>query len=178
MLPAHHYTILITRLIRSFSEFALHLNTNTIGPIVTAQTLLKTSIAIDSITFISSDSGSTQNFRDFEDGFAGYSASKAALNQAMRHMAAELKRKDSKTAVLALHPGEVSTDMAKDVEISWEIEAKILSVEESVSACVRVIEGKGVEDSGKFWTWEDKVNSLLSFAKCSPQANSEQQYPW
>lgn len=41
--------------------------------------------------------------------FAAYSASKAALNQAMRHMAAELKRKDDDTILLAIHPGEVAT---------------------------------------------------------------------
>jgi len=29
-----------------------------------------------------------------EDGFAAYASSKAALNMAIRHMAAELKRKD------------------------------------------------------------------------------------
>lgn len=121
--------------------------------------MLKSSIAVNSITFISSDSGSAQNFRDFEDGFAAYAASKAALNQALRHMAAELKRKDSKTTILALHPGEVATDMAKEVEVDWEIEAKILSVQESVSACIGVIQGKGLEDSGTFWTWEDKVGT-------------------
>ncbi len=59
--------------------------------------------------------------------FAAYAASKAALNHALRvrarnsspqsphadainqHMAAELKRKGSKTIVLAMHPGEVAT---------------------------------------------------------------------
>jgi NAD(P)-dependent dehydrogenase (short-subunit alcohol dehydrogenase family) len=41
--------------------------------------------------------------------FAAYSASKAALNQAMRHMAAELKRKDDDTILIAIHPGEVAT---------------------------------------------------------------------
>jgi NAD(P)-dependent dehydrogenase (short-subunit alcohol dehydrogenase family) len=62
--------------------------------------------------FISSDSGSTANFLDFEDGFGAYSASKAALNQMLRHMAAELKRSNEKkrdTIILALHPGEVET---------------------------------------------------------------------
>lgn len=41
--------------------------------------------------------------------FAAYAASKAALNQALRHMAAELKRKDDDTIILAIHPGEVAT---------------------------------------------------------------------
>lgn len=72
-------------------------------------------------------------------------------------MAAELKRKGSRTTVLALHPGEVATEMAASVEAGWEIEAKILSVDESVSSCIKVIEEKSVEDSGTFWTWEDEV---------------------
>ena len=64
------------------------------------------------IIFISSDSGSTQLFRDYEDGFGAYGASKAALNQMLRHMAAELKRKGGiheDVCVLAMHPGEVQT---------------------------------------------------------------------
>lgn len=76
---------------------------------------------------MSSDSGSTTNFREMEDGFAAYAASKAALNQMLRvssphrkehltptltpyqHMAAELKRKDDDTVIIAMHPGEVAT---------------------------------------------------------------------
>lgn len=64
------------------------------------------------LIFISSDSGSTTLFRDHEDGFGGYAASKAALNQMLRHMAAELKRRGEvweNVCVLALHPGEVQT---------------------------------------------------------------------
>ena len=86
---------------RSFDAFAKHLSTNAIGPIITAQKLLQTRIPIGSITFMSSDSGSTSDFRAFEDGyetvdfvheivlrvhsrFAAYAASKAALNQMLR----------------------------------------------------------------------------------------------
>lgn len=50
--------------------------------------------------------------------FAAYSASKAALNQAMRHMAAELKRKDDDTILLAIHPGEVATYVHLLVELN------------------------------------------------------------
>jgi NAD(P)-dependent dehydrogenase (short-subunit alcohol dehydrogenase family) len=64
---------------------------------------------IKNVVFISSDSGSTTNFRDFEDGFGAYAASKAALNQMLRHMAAELKREGADVLVLAMHPGEVQT---------------------------------------------------------------------
>jgi NAD(P)-dependent dehydrogenase (short-subunit alcohol dehydrogenase family) len=98
----------------SFSDFALHLHTNTIGPIICARKLvnLHPESPPCKVVFISSDSGSTTVFRDDEDGFGAYSASKAALNQMLRHMAAELTRRGGKwkdTCVLAMHPGEVQT---------------------------------------------------------------------
>ena len=129
--------------------------------------------------FISSDSGSTTNFRAFEDGFGAYAASKAALNQGLRHLAAELerknrwKRREEKTVVLALHPGEVSTDMA-NVSLDWDVEG-IITPRESIACMLKVISEKGwggadegghrtsmmdgmKEETGAatFWTWEGK----------------------
>lgn len=104
--------------------------------------------------FISSDSGSAQAFREMEDGFAAYAASKAALNQMLRHMAAELKRKESETIVIALHPGEVATDMA-NVDLGWEVKDQMTPAE-SVAACIPVITSKVIEDSGTFWTWRNE----------------------
>ncbi|KAI0444187.1 NAD(P)-binding protein [Xylaria telfairii] len=141
----------------SFSDFALHLHTNTIGPIICAQKLLN--LGLDSpppkIVFISSDSGSSTRFLDFEDGFGAYAASKSALNQMLRHMAAELGRSDQKkreTVILALHPGEVETDMA-DIELGWEVKGSI-SPSESVSGMLKVIAEKGKDETGTFWCWD------------------------
>ena len=140
----------------SFASFAFHLNTNTIGPIICAQRLLQSNIPISSIVFMSSDSGSVTCFRAMEDGFAAYAASKSALNQAARHMDAELKRQGRETTILLLHPGEVKTDMA-DIEVAWEVEGQ-MTPRESVEKCVQVIERKGYGDSGSFWTWEGEVS--------------------
>ena len=68
----------------SYSKFAHHLHTNTIGPIITAQRLLATGLPIGAVVFMSCDSGSATKFREFEDGFGAYAASKAALNQMLR----------------------------------------------------------------------------------------------
>jgi NAD(P)-dependent dehydrogenase (short-subunit alcohol dehydrogenase family) len=145
---------------RSFDEFAFHLHTNTIGPIITANRLLRTPIPIGTIVFMSSDSGSHGNFREMEDGFAAYAASKAALNMAVRHLAAELKRKDDDTIILAMHPGEVATDMA-NVQLPWEVQG-IISAEESVKRMIEVITSKGIQHSGTFWTYENKVSEMVS----------------
>ncbi|OQO08482.1 hypothetical protein B0A48_06352 [Cryoendolithus antarcticus] len=145
--------------VRSYADFQFHLQTNTIGPILAASSLLRSlKTPPKTLTFISSDSGSVQRFRPEEDGFAAYAASKAALNQSLRHMAAELQRKGSGVIVLAIHPGEVKTDMA-NVDLGWEVEGQI-EVDESVRGCVSVIEGRSNDDTGTFWTWEG------------------QQYPW
>ncbi|EME89610.1 uncharacterized protein MYCFIDRAFT_89955 [Pseudocercospora fijiensis CIRAD86] len=79
----------------------------------------------------------------------------AALNHMLRHMAAELQRKNSTTVVIALHPGEVATDMA-NIDLGWEVVGQMTPAE-SVSSCIPVIESKHLDDSGTFWTWGDKV---------------------
>ncbi|KAL4935829.1 hypothetical protein BDV06DRAFT_228461 [Aspergillus oleicola] len=144
----------------TFDHFAHHLLTNTVGPIIVAQKLLQLAdVSVGTIAFMSSDSGSTQQFLSIEDGFPAYGASKAALNQALRHMTEELKRKKKDTIILALHPGEVATDMGK-IEISWDLDGGQISAEESVSALIGVIESKTSEHTGTFWTWEGEVNFL------------------
>lgn len=115
---------------------------------------------------MSSDSGSAGLFREMEDGFAAYAASKAALNMAVRHMAAELKRKDDDTILLCMHPGEVATDMA-NVQLPWEVHG-IITPEESVMKMIEVIKSKGIQHSGTFWTYENKVN--WTFTVCRNQS--------
>ncbi|RDW79542.1 hypothetical protein BP6252_04180 [Coleophoma cylindrospora] len=168
----------------SFANFSHHLTTNTIGPLLAAQHLLKLSqpeeaahkpVDIKTLVFISSDSGSTTNFRSFEDGFGAYAASKAALNQGLRHLAAEVHRKHpNPPVVLALHPGEVTTDMAANVEVDWEVKG-VIGPEESIECMLKVIEEKGAggadeggrvsmakdgleEETGAatFWTWDGR----------------------
>jgi hypothetical protein len=102
----------------------------------------------------------------------------------LRHMAAELKRKgqnkerewgtdwqskssagwgsdgpkawESEICVIAMHPGEVSTDMA-NVELGWEVEG-VITAEESVRDMLRVLDGLKSRDSGTFWRWDGKVS--------------------
>ena len=233
---------------RSFSSLLTHLTTNTIGPITIASRLLQelSPSRIRKTIFISSDSGSQGQFRDHEDGFAAYAASKAALNMMVRHLAAEVKRREDgehraresdkqrervrvgwgvggsrgtdgdaemsagggagqrnhghtrgqsqsqnligtstgfgawgsnnssttspttsqyqhqppqeppqRTTILAIHPGEVATDMASNVELSWEVEG-IIGVEESVSGVLNTVERLGPEETGSFWTWDGR----------------------
>lgn len=193
----------------SFEELERHLRVNCVGNVIMArklvalnelgsleirrrqQLLVRSSEEDDrgtivgrQVVFISSDSGSMADFREYEDGFATYGASKAALNMMLRHMAVELRRKgqskveELKTdwqsrnmmgdrgvkvwqheiCVLAMHPGEVSTDMA-NVELGWDVEG-VITPEESVRDMLRVLEGRTSKDSGTFWRWDGKVSLL------------------
>ncbi|OJJ66240.1 hypothetical protein ASPBRDRAFT_49137 [Aspergillus brasiliensis CBS 101740] len=140
----------------SFESFTHHLQTNTIGPIIVAQKLLAIdpTTPLEKLIFISSDSGSASHFRSHEDGFAVYAATKAALNQSLRHMAAEISRKGGRTCVLALHPGEVETDMA-NVQLGWVVEG-VIQPKESVQGMLKVIGEKGEGDNGTFWCWDGR----------------------
>ncbi|KAF5564851.1 protoporphyrinogen oxidase [Fusarium napiforme] len=148
----------------SYDNFKFHMETNVIGPIICAQKLVNLSPdnPPSKLIFISSDSGSTTNFLAHEDGFAAYSASKAALNQMLRHMAEELKRRGGKWAeicVLALHPGEVHTDMNSGEVGSWDV-GTLLEPDESVSGMLRVISEKNHNDTGTFWCWDGRVPNV------------------
>jgi len=44
-----------------------------------------------------------------------------------------------------------------NIEIPWEIEG-VMTPEESVSSMIPVIETRGLQHSGTFWTWEGKVS--------------------
>jgi hypothetical protein len=46
-------------------------------------------------------------------------------------------------------------DMA-NIDLGWEVDG-IMTPQESVSAMIKVIESKGIQHSGTFWTWENTV---------------------
>jgi NAD(P)-dependent dehydrogenase (short-subunit alcohol dehydrogenase family) len=79
-------------------------------------------------------------------GQHAYRSSKAALNKVLQVMAIELK--DRGIVVCPIHPGWVRTDMGGP--------SADISVDESVTGLLSVIERLTIEDSGRFWTWEGK----------------------
>lgn len=106
-------------------------------------------------------------------------------------MAAELRRENSYTIILAMHPGEVATWVGHFPSITQfscnhgrsdgagaslgsEVDG-IISTEQSVSAMLQVISTKTLKDTGTFWTWEGKVNQTTSQVFRSWHF---QRYPW
>lgn len=68
---------------------------------------------------------------------------------------------DGAPVILAIHPGEVNTDMAANVELAWEAEGTI-TPEESVEKMLKVVDRKGkggserVKGMATFWDWEGR----------------------
>ena len=77
-------------------------------------------------------------------GAFAYRSSKAAANKVMQVMALELKARGM--IVCPMHPGWVRTDMGGPTAA--------ISVEESARGLLEVIDRLGLEDSGRFCTWD------------------------
>ncbi len=116
---------------------------NAVAPVIVAQTfapLLKRGRG--KIVSITSGWGSvSSNAGDFP---YWYSGSKAALNMMMRSMAGDVG-KDGMICVV-INPGWVKTDMGTD--------AAPLIPQQSVAGMLRVIDGLGESDNGKFYNHE------------------------
>ncbi len=128
------------------AELERYFRTNSIGPIHLTQALLPNLRAGSRrlVVAITSGLGSLADNRD--GGWMGYRASKTALHQLVRTLAAELSAEGFTFALLS--PGWVRTRMGG-------AGAK-LSPQESVRAVLRVIDGLTRKDNGKFFDHQGK----------------------
>jgi NAD(P)-dependent dehydrogenase (short-subunit alcohol dehydrogenase family) len=129
-----------------FEDALRLLRANAVGPLMVTQQYLDLVAAgrRARVVAISSEYGSvSENTAGFP---YYYAASKAALNMLMRSLAAEARRRGIVTALL--DPGWVSTDMGGP-------EAPVTPAR-SVAGMMRVIDGLGARDNGRFFTWEGR----------------------
>ena len=130
-----------------FEDALLLLRANAVGPLMVTQQFLDLLAAghRSRVVAISSEYGSvSENTAGFP---YYYAASKAALNMLMRSLAAEARPRGIVAALL--DPGWVSTDMGGP-------EAPVTPAR-SVAGMMRVIDGLGARDSGRFLTWEGRA---------------------
>jgi len=83
-------------------------------------------------------------------GWYSYRISKAALNQATRTMALELRRQD--IWVVALHPGTTDTDLSKPFQKNVK-EGRLFPVQFTAGRLLDVVDSMGYENSGGFYDW-------------------------
>jgi len=83
----------------------------------------------------------------------GYRASKAALNQLIRTIAIEERRRNSSSVVVALHPGTV--DMALSKPFQGNVApGHLFDPGRSAVQLLDVLDGLRPPDSGKLFAWD------------------------
>ena len=86
-------------------------------------------------------------------GWYGYRASKAALNQLVRTLAIEHRRRNDRSIVVGLHPGTVDTALSKPFQANV-VADQLFTPGRAAVQLLDVIEGLRAIDSGKLFGWE------------------------
>ena len=86
-------------------------------------------------------------------GWYGYRASKAALNQLMRTLAVEQRRRNERSIVVALHPGTVDTALSRPFQAGVAA-GQLFTPGRAAVQLLDVLEGLRPGDSGKLWGWD------------------------
>jgi NAD(P)-dependent dehydrogenase (short-subunit alcohol dehydrogenase family) len=121
-------------------ELEIHFRINAVGPFAVTQTLLPNLRARRRRTVVNLSSGLASISANTDGGWCAYRASKAALNQLTRTMAAGLASESFVCIVIS--PGWVQTDMGGS--------GATLSPDQSVAAMLRVIDRLEPRDTGRF----------------------------
>lgn len=84
-------------------------------------------------------------------GWYGYRASKAALNQLIRTLAIEDKRRNDRGIVVGLHPGTVDTRLSKPFQQSGR---DLFKPDRAAVQLLDVLDALKTTDSGKLFAWD------------------------
>lgn len=88
-------------------------------------------------------------------GWHGYRASKAALNQLIRTISVEEKRRNDRSIVVALHPGTVDTELSKPFQGNVRA-GGLFDTGRAAVQLLDVLDGLKAPDSGRLFDWEGK----------------------
>lgn len=86
-------------------------------------------------------------------GWHGYRASKAALNQLIRTISIEERRRNSSSIVVALHPGTVDTALSKPFQGNVA-PGHLFDAGRAAVQLLDVLDGLRPPDSGKLFAWD------------------------
>ena len=126
---------------------------NTIGPALIAKHFLPLMPKTGRTVFaaLSARVGSISDNR--LGGWHSYRASKAALNQLVRTIAIEERRRNSSSVVVALHPGTVDTGLSKPFQ-SNVAPGHLFDTGRAAVQLLDVLDGLRPPDSGKLFAWD------------------------
>ena len=128
---------------------------NAIGPALVAKHLLPLMPRIGKSVFaaISARVGSISD--NNLGGWYGYRASKAALNQLIRTLAIEDRRRNPRGVVVALHPGTVDTALSRPFHGNVQ-PGRLFAPDRAAVQLLDVLDGLKPPDTGKLFDWEGK----------------------
>jgi NAD(P)-dependent dehydrogenase (short-subunit alcohol dehydrogenase family) len=86
-------------------------------------------------------------------GWYGYRAAKAALNQLIRTLAVEERRRNDRTIVVGLHPGTVDTALSKPFQANVR-DGQLFAADRAAVQLLDVIDGLKAPDSGRLFAWD------------------------
>ena len=86
-------------------------------------------------------------------GWYGYRASKAALNQLVRSLAIEERRRNERSMVVALHPGTVDTALSRPFQAGVRA-GSLFAPDRAAVQLLDVLEGLRPADSGRLFAWD------------------------
>ena len=124
---------------------------NAIGPALVAKHFLRVMPRTGRSVFavLSARVGSISDNR--LGGWYGYRASKAALNQLVRTLAVEDKRRNDRGIVVALHPGTVDTRLSKPFQNAGR---DLFRADRAAVQLLDVLDALKPQDSGKLFAWD------------------------
>lgn len=124
---------------------------NTIGPAMVAKHFLPIMPKTGRCVFaaLSARVGSITDNR--LGGWHGYRASKAALNQIIRTIAIEEKRRNDRSIVVGLHPGTVDTALSKPFQRGGR---DLFAADRAAVQLLDVIDDLKAPDSGRVFAWD------------------------
>lgn len=131
------------------------LRVNAIGPALVAKHLLPLMPKQGRTVFavLSARIGSISDNR--LGGWYGYRMAKAALNQLVRTLSIEEKRRNDRSIIVGLHPGTVDTALSRPFQGNVR-PGTLFTPDRAASQLLDVIDGLTVTDSGKLFDFEGK----------------------
>lgn len=126
---------------------------NAIGPALVAKYFLPRMPKVGRCVFavLSARIGSIGDNR--LGGWYSYRASKAALNQLIRTLAIEERRRNDRSIVVGLHPGTVDTRLSKPFR-STVPAGQLFTPDRAAVQLLDVIDGLKAPDSGRLFGWD------------------------
>ncbi|MCP3736323.1 SDR family oxidoreductase [Sphingomonas sp. RP10(2022)] len=134
---------------------ATTLRVNAIGPALVAKHLLPLMPKLGRTVFavLSARIGSISDNR--LGGWYGYRMAKAALNQLVRNLSIEEKRRNDRSIVVGLHPGTVDTALSRPFRGNVRA-GTLFTPDRAASQLLDVIDGLKAPDSGRLFDFEGK----------------------